>query len=88
MICDLDLQEITMLLDKISHLTANDIDLKQLLSRQVTLLIIFAIFIVIVIKLIFIIHDRLQKQVNRQSFTVHAGTDASGDLLFLEVNKW
>jgi len=46
-----------MLLDKISHLTANDIDLKQLLSRQV----------------------------NRQSFTVHAGTDASGDLLFLEV---
>merc|ERR1719489_284871 len=50
-------QEITMLLDKISPLTANDIDLKQLLSRQA----------------------------NRQSFTVHAGTDASGDLLFLEV---
>ena len=29
-----------MLLDKISHLTANDIDLKQLLSRQVGFIII------------------------------------------------
>ena len=50
-------QEITMVLEKLGALTANDIDLKQLLSRQV----------------------------NRQSFTVHSGTDASGDLLFLEV---
>lgn len=24
---------------------------------------------------------------NRQSFTVHAGTDASGDLLFMEVRE-
>ena len=29
--------------------------------------------------------DHHWKQVNRQSFTVHSGTDASGDLLFLEV---
>ena len=50
-------QEINMLLDKVVQLTANDIDLKQLPSRQI----------------------------NRQSFTVHCGTDASGDLLFLEV---
>ena len=50
-------QEINLLLDKLGQLTANDIDLKQLPSRQV----------------------------NRQSFTVHAGTDAHGDLLFLEV---
>ena len=28
-------QEITQLIDKLNHLTANDIDLKQLLSRQV-----------------------------------------------------
>jgi len=50
-------QEINLLLEKVGQLTANDIDLKQLPSRQV----------------------------NRQSFTVHCGTDASGDLLFLEV---
>ena len=50
-------QEINLLLDKIGQLSANDIDLKQLPSRQV----------------------------NRQSFTVHCGTDTSGDLLFLEV---
>ena len=53
-------QEINQLLDKAGQLTANDIDLKQLPSRQV----------------------------NRQSFTVHAGTDANGDLLFLEVSKF
>ena len=53
-------QEINQLLDKAGQLTANDIDLKQLPSRQV----------------------------NRQSFTVHAGTDANGDLLFLEVRKF
>ena len=52
-------QEINLLLDKVGQLTANDIDLKQLPSRQV----------------------------NRQSFTVHCGTDANGDLLFLEVRK-
>ena len=45
------------MLDKISQLSANDIDLKQLPSRQV----------------------------NRQTFTVHSGTDQSGDLLFMEV---
>lgn len=50
-------QEINLLLDKISQLSANDIDLKQLPSRQV----------------------------NRQTFTVHCGTEPSGDLLFLEV---
>ena len=50
-------QEINLLLDKIGQLSANDIDLKQLPSRQV----------------------------NRQSFTVHSGTDPSGDLLFMEV---
>ena len=50
-------QEINLLLDKVGQLTANDIDLKQLPSRQV----------------------------NRQSFTVHCGPDANGDLLFLEV---
>ena len=50
-------QEINLLLDKISQLSANDIDLKQLPSRQV----------------------------NRQTFTVHRGTDPSGDLLFMEV---
>ena len=50
-------QEINLLLDNVGQLTANDIDLKQLPSRQV----------------------------NRQSFTVHCGTDANGDLLFLEV---
>ena len=50
-------QEINLLLDKVGQLTANDIDLKQLPSRQV----------------------------NRQSFTVHCGTDVNGDLLFLEV---
>lgn len=27
------------------------------------------------------------RQVHRQSFTVHAGVDASGDLLFLEVRE-
>ena len=32
-----------MLLDKISHLTANDIDLKQLLSRQVGFIIIVSL---------------------------------------------
>ena len=53
-------QEINLLLDKVGQLTANDIDLKQLPSRQV----------------------------NTQSFTVHCGTDANGDLLFLEVRKW
>ena len=50
-------QEINLLLDKLAQLAANDIDLKQLPSRQV----------------------------NRQTFTVHCGTDPSGDLLFLEV---
>ena len=50
-------QEINLLLDKISQLSANDIDLKQLPSRQV----------------------------NRQTFTVHSGTEPSGDLLFMEV---
>ena len=45
------------MLEKISQLSANDIDLKQLPSRQV----------------------------NRQTFTVHSGTDQSGDLLFMEV---
>ena len=50
-------QEINLVLDKIGQLSANDIDLKQLPSRQV----------------------------NRQSFTVHSGTDPSGDLLFMEV---
>ena len=45
------------MLDKISKLSANDIDLKQLPSRQV----------------------------NRQTFTVHSGTDQTGDLLFMEV---
>ena len=50
-------QEINLLLEKISQLSANDIDLKQLPSRQV----------------------------NRQTFTVHSGTEPSGDLLFMEV---
>ena len=50
-------QEINLLLDKIGQLSANDIDLKQLPSRQV----------------------------NRQTFTVHCGTEPTGDLLFLEV---
>ena len=50
-------QEINLLLEKISQLSANDIDLKQLPSRQV----------------------------NRQTFTVHSGTEPSGDLLFTEV---
>ena len=50
-------QEINLLLEKVNQLSANDIDLKQLPSRQV----------------------------NKQSFTVHCGTDASGDLLFMEV---
>ena len=53
-------QEINLLMEKIGQLTANDIDLKQLPSRQV----------------------------NRQSFTVHCGTDANGDLLFLEVKSY
>ena len=50
-------QEINLVLDKVAQLAANDIDLKQLPSRQV----------------------------NRQTFTVHCGTDPSGDLLFMEV---
>ena len=50
-------QEINLLLEKVNQLSANDIDLKQLPSRQV----------------------------NKQSFTVHCGTDSSGDLLFMEV---
>ncbi|XP_023342259.1 MAP kinase-activating death domain protein [Eurytemora carolleeae] len=52
-------QEVSLLLEKLNQLNANDIDLRPLPSRQV----------------------------NRQSFTVHAGTDATGDLLFLEVSK-
>ena len=44
---------------QVSQLAANDIDLKQLPSRQL----------------------------NRQTFTVHTGTDPSGALLFLEVGE-
>ena len=47
------------MLDKISQLSANDIDLKQLPSRHV----------------------------NRQTFTVHSGTDQTGNLLFMEVRE-
>ena len=47
------------MLEKISQLSANDIDLKQLPSRQV----------------------------NRQTFTVHSGTDQTGHLLFMEVRE-
>ncbi|XP_015597809.1 MAP kinase-activating death domain protein isoform X9 [Cephus cinctus] len=50
-------QELNQLLDQITNLHGNDIDLKPLTSRQM----------------------------HRQSFTVHAGVDAEGDLRFLEV---
>ncbi|XP_012260383.2 MAP kinase-activating death domain protein isoform X8 [Athalia rosae] len=50
-------QELNQLLDQMTNLHGNDIDLKPLTSRQM----------------------------HRQSFTVHAGVDAEGDLRFLEV---
>ena len=50
-------QEINNLLDEISTLNGNDIDLKPLPSKQMT----------------------------RQTFAVHLGTDASGDLVRFHV---
>ncbi|XP_057656442.1 MAP kinase-activating death domain protein isoform X1 [Diorhabda carinulata] len=50
-------QEVNQLLDQITHLHGNDIDLKPLGSRLL----------------------------HRQSFTVHHGTDCTGDLRFMEV---
>lgn len=51
--------EINQLLEQLDNLKGNDIDLKQMASRQV----------------------------QRQTFTLHRGTDSKGDIIFMEIRE-
>ena len=59
-----------------------DINITYIITQSIATDILLLNYIILIIT-VHQCHHR--KQVNRQSFTVHSGTDASGDLLFLEV---